>query len=74
MPGERIPEKETILGTERLCRGCVDRGEPDPWWPVDEEFFFIVDGKPLGRCRACWSERTRTPDGRRVFVPLSGVA
>lgn len=54
----------TELGTERLCRGC---GE---FWPVDEEFwYFTTDrygkSRVMGRCRACWSERSRI-QGRRV--------
>jgi hypothetical protein len=65
----RVPTRDTELGLERRCSGCAQRGEPDPYWPVDEEFWYMVNGKPLGRCRACWSERPRV-DGVRRFQPM----
>lgn len=63
---------DTPIGPQRLCRGCEMNGEPDPYWPVDEEFWFFIDGRPAGRCRACWSERPHV-NGRRRFVPLVAV-
>jgi hypothetical protein len=63
-------EFDPILGEVRLCRGC---GET---WPLDSEFYwFDRNGKPLGRCKACWSERVRDEQGRAHFVtPLLDVA
>lgn len=60
-PAERIV---TELGTERLCRGCGEH------WPEDPEFWFYSGGKVLGRCRACWSERTIVDGRRQAFRPL----
>jgi hypothetical protein len=61
----RVPTIVTELGLERLCRGC---GE---FWPADPEFWFFTTNRHgkrqvMGRCKACWSERIVTPDGRRV--------
>ena len=54
------------LGTVRLCRGCGEE------WPVDGEFwFFDRDGRVLGRCKACWSERNRAESRR--FEPMALV-
>lgn len=41
------PFRETELGLERRCSRC---GE---FWPFDEEFFRMKNGKPLPRCLAC---------------------
>jgi hypothetical protein len=57
------PTKQTELGTERLCAGCLE------WWPEDEDFWYYQRGRILGRCRACWSER-RIEGRKRTFLPL----
>lgn len=54
---------ETELGIERLCRRC------DEYWPEDDSFWFFQDGKVMGHCKACWSERIFV-DGHRVW-PVS---
>ncbi len=62
----RLESTDPELGRVRLCRGC---GET---WPVDDEFWFFQDGKVMGRCKACWSERIRDDRGRQRFEhPLS---
>lgn len=58
------PVIETELGKERLCRGC------DEYWPIDAEFWYYTRGKIMGRCRACWSERSRDRHGRRTHRPM----
>lgn len=63
------PTIETEIGTERLCRGC---GE---FWPIDDDFWYFQDrgGRRvvMGRCRACWSERSRDAWGRRKHRELA---
>lgn len=51
-----LTSQDPELGIVRLCRGC---GET---WPLDGEFwYFDRKGKPMGHCKACWSEhRHRT--------------
>lgn len=61
----RVPVIETELGLERLCRGCGS------WWPFDAEFwYFTARGVVMGRCRACWSERTIVDGRRQAFRPM----
>lgn len=62
-----LDRQDPILGLVRLCRGCGEE------WPKDEEFwYFDRDGRVLGRCRACWSERRRGDDGSpERFGPMA---
>ncbi len=59
---------DPVLGVVRLCRGCGEE------WPKDGEFWFLkADGKVLGRCKACWSERPYL-DGKKGPMPPMVVA
>lgn len=80
IPGRGIPRPTRPLdpdlpdlGDELLCRSCEAKGDPDPWWPIDSQFWFLVKGWPSGHCRACFSERPRDADGHRRF-PALGLA
>ena len=56
------PTMITELGIERWCAGCRE------YWAADDTFWYMDRrGRPLGRCRACWSERITGDDGRRYF-------
>jgi hypothetical protein len=61
MTWTRVPRIRTELGIERLCRAC---GE---FWPdLDREFWYLdSQGRVMGRCRACWSERSKDQWGKR---------
>ena len=71
--GVRVPVIETDIGPQRLCRACLQRGEPDPFWPVDEEFWFFIGDRPAGRCKACVSERPWVDGRKGRLVPLVAV-
>ncbi len=59
-----LERDDPILGRVRLCRGC---GED---WPLDTTFWYAQGDRPMGRCRACWSERSRVDGKRQAFAPL----
>lgn len=40
-------EVDPELGPVKRCPVCAEK------WPTDEEFWCMVNGKPMGRCRAC---------------------
>jgi hypothetical protein len=54
-------ERKVDGETERQCSRC---GE---WLPLDDDFFYRVNGYLRGVCKACWSER-RFVGGRRVLT------
>jgi len=68
--GIRVPVIDTDIGPQRLCRGCRQSGEPDPYWPVDEEFWYFINGRPAGRCKACVSERGWVNGKKGLLPPL----
>ena len=42
---------------ERLCTSCKRKGDPDPYWPADSEFWHRVNGLlDFRMCKACRNE------------------
>lgn len=48
--------RESELGLECRCSRC---GE---YWPADEEFFYMLRGKPHCYCKACYIEHRHATD------------
>lgn len=52
------------VGWELRCEGCAYRRNQVCYWPLTHEFWDPERG--MGRCRACWNERTRTNRAKRM--------
>jgi len=52
---------------ERLCTACQRKGDPDPYWPADVEFWPRVNGLLDYRmCKACRAEAVAQSKMRRM--------
>lgn len=52
---------------ERLCTSCQRKGDPDPYWPADVEFWPRVSGLLDYRmCKACRAEAVAQSKMRRM--------
>jgi hypothetical protein len=52
------------VGWELRCDGCAYRRNQVCYWPLTHEFWDPDRG--MGRCRACWNERTKTNRAKRM--------
>jgi hypothetical protein len=48
--------RETELGTEVQCSRCHE------FWPEDQEFYFMQDGKAHTWCKACYRSDPKVVD------------
>ena len=62
----RLARIDPELGVVRLCRGCMEewpeRNEDGS--PATEFWYFDRRARVMGRCRACWSERSKGAERR----------
>lgn len=52
---------------ERLCTSCQRNGDPDPYWPIDDDSWPRMHGKFVFHiCKACKAESQRNSRNKKA--------
>jgi hypothetical protein len=59
--------RSTPMFEERLCKPCHSKGDTEPYWPADRDFWPRVNGLlDFRMCKACRAEAVMRSAGRKA--------